>query len=283
MNGNASDPRTTREPSTGVEGPSPSAGVDPAAERRVGPITVRRALAVTAAASLLIGIIVGPIISGHPSLATDTTSAAEHTVTVTGAGEVSVAPDVADIVLGVVVQKSTVAAAQSAAATLMSSVIAAVKKDGVDAKDIVTVNVSLNPVYDYGSNGSTPRLIGQQFSNTVKVTVRDIKSVAAIVDDSIAAGATTVGGISFRVNDPKAVQAQARGQAMADARAKADALTSAAGVSIKGVAAITETTSQPTPVYYSGAADAKAAQVSTPIQTGTTDVLVQVTVTYLIG
>jgi hypothetical protein len=92
-----------------------------------------------------------------------------------------------------------------------------------------------------------------------------------------------VGGISFRLNDPKSVQAQARSQAMADARAKADALASAAGVSIKGVASITETTSQPTPVYYSGATDAKAAGVSTPIQTGTTDVLVQVTVTYLIG
>jgi uncharacterized protein YggE len=70
---------------------------------------------------------------------------------------------------------------------------------------------------------------------------------------------------------------------MADARTKADALTSAAGVSVKGVAEITETTSQPTPVYYSGALDAKAAAVSTPIQTGTTDVVVQVTVSYLIG
>jgi uncharacterized protein YggE len=181
------------------------------------------------------------------------------------------------------VQKPTVAAAQSAAATSMTAVVDAVKKDGVDARDILTVNVSLSPVYDYSVSSSTPRLVGQQFTNTIKVTVRDIKSVAAVVDDSLAAGATTVGGISFRLNDPKTVQAQARSQAMADARAKADALASAAGVSIKGVASITETTSQPTPVYYSAATDAKAAGVSTPIQTGTTDVLVQVTVTYLIG
>ena len=70
--------------------------------RHAGPMTLGRAIAVTAAASLLLGIIVGPIISGHPALAVDPTSpATEHTVTVSGSGQVSVAPDVADVVLGV--------------------------------------------------------------------------------------------------------------------------------------------------------------------------------------
>ena len=98
------------------------------------------------------------------------------------------------------------------------------------------------------------------------------------------ARATTVGGISFRLDDPKTVQAQARQLAMADARGKADALTSAAGVSIKGVASIAETTTQTNPTYSAGAVDAaKSASDSTPIQTGTTDIVVQVTVSYLIG
>jgi uncharacterized protein YggE len=71
---------------------------------------------------------------------------------------------------------------------------------------------------------------------------------------------------------------------MADAKSKAVALTSAAGVSIKGVASITETTAQTNPTYY-GALPmaASAGSVSTPIQTGTTDVVVQVSVSYLIG
>jgi uncharacterized protein len=257
-----------------------------AAERRLGPITIGRAIAVTAAASLLIGLILGPIISGHPTLAADpTATAAEHTVTVSSSGVVSVAPDVADVVIGVMAQKPTVAEAQSAAATSMTSVIAAIKKTGVDDKDIVTVNLSLNPVYDYSTNGANPRLVGYQFANTLRVTVRSIGKVAAVVDDSMAAGATTVNGISFRVGDPKAAQGQARSLAMTDARARADALAQAAGVSVKGVASISETSSQPTPVYYSAAAldSAKAQSVSTPVQTGTTDVTIQVTVTYLIG
>jgi uncharacterized protein YggE len=71
---------------------------------------------------------------------------------------------------------------------------------------------------------------------------------------------------------------------MADARAKGDALTAAGSVSIKGVANITETTVQTNPVSsYAFDASAKLASVSTPIQTGTTDIVVQVTVSYLIG
>jgi uncharacterized protein YggE len=254
------------------------------APRPAKPLAFGRAIAVTAAASLLVGIIVGPIISGHPTLGADPTGSPEHTVTVSGSGLVSVAPDVADVVLGVSITKPMVAEAQSAAATSMAAVIAAIKKDGVDPKDIVTVNLSLSPVYDYSNNVAAPRLVGQQYTNTVKVTVRDLKTVAAVVDDTVAAGATTIQGISFRLGDPKTVEAQARKLAMADARTKADELASAGGVSVKGVASISETTT--TPIVYSGVALDKAAaagQVATPIQTGTTDVTIQVTVSYLIG
>jgi uncharacterized protein YggE len=261
---------------------SPAAGQNRATGGGTGPITFGRAIAVTAAAALLLGIIIGPIVSGRSTIAADATTAPEHTVSVYGAGDVSVAPDVADVVIGVSLQKPTVAGAQSAAATAMAAVVAAVKKDGVDDKDIVTINLTLSPVYDY-SNGSAPKLVGQQFSNTVKVTVRNLKSVATVVDDSIAAGATTVQGISFRLNDPKMAQSQARALAMADARAKADALTAAGGVSIKGVASIAETTVQTAPVSMSYAALDAAAKASTPIQTGTTDIVVQVSVAYLIG
>jgi uncharacterized protein YggE len=282
MNDNAPNAKHDQDSPASSAPAMPRTDLQRATGGGTGPITFGRAIAVTAAAALLLGIIIGPILSGRSTIAADATTTPEHTVSVYGAGDVSVAPDVADVVIGVSLQRPTVAGAQSAAATAMAAVVAAVKKDGVDDKDIVTLNLSLNPVYDY-SNGSSPKLVGQQFTNTVKVTVRNLKSVATVVDDAIAAGATTVQGISFRLNDPKMAQSQARALAMADARAKADALTAAAGVSIKGVASITETTVQTSPVAYSGVAlDAKAS-VSTPIQTGTTDIVVQVSVSYLIG
>jgi uncharacterized protein YggE len=284
MNDKTSNAGHEQDPTAKAEEASGWSGVDRAAERHAGPVTVGRAIALTAAASLLVGIMVGPIMGGHPALAANPSTGTEHTVTVSGTGEISVAPDVADVVIGVMVQKPTVAEAQSAAATAMTSVLAAIKKDGVADKDITTVNLSLTPVYDYSSGGSAPKLVGQQFANTVQVTVRDLKSVASVVDDSTSAGATTIAGITFRLNDPKSVQAQARQLAMADARSKADALTFAANVSVTGVSTITETTAQTNPIYYGAALDAaKAQSVSTPIQTGTTDIVVQVTVSYLIG
>jgi uncharacterized protein len=260
--------------------------MDTESARRLGagPLTIGRVVAVTAAASLVVGLLVGPMIANYRATGADpSTTTPEHTVTVTGTGEVSVAPDVADVIIGVTVQKPTVKEAQSSAATSMTAAIAAVKKDGVADKDIVTVDVSLNPVYDYGSGGSIPRLVGQSFSNTVKVTVHDLTKLGSIIDDSIAAGATTVEGVSFRLNDPKSVEAQARQLAMTDARSKADALASASGVQVKGVASIAEVTASSPIMYASGALDKAAVAASTPIQTGTTDTQIQVTVSYLIG
>lgn len=267
---------------------------------RSGPLTLGRIVAVTAAASLLVGLIAGPIIANHftsaagtpattgtptvSAAATDTTGTPEHTITVSGSGDVSVAPDVADVVLGVSATKTTVKDARAAAATSMTAVLAAVKKDGVADKDIVTVNLSLSPNYDYSSGKSIPTLTGYTYSNTIKVTVRDLTKVAAVVDDSTAAGATTVQGISFRLDDTTTAEAQARQLAMADARARANALALAAGVSIKGVASISEVTSSPVTYYPQAAMGLAAAPaVSTPIQSGTTDITVQVTVSYLIG
>ena len=273
MNEETINARLDRSPVSAAEGSS-----------RPGPLTLGRIVAVTAALSLLVGIIAGPIIANNHAQGADTSGTPEHTIAVSGLGDVSVAPDVADVVLGVSVTKPTVKDARAAAASSMDAVLAAVKKDGVADKDLATVDLSLSPDYDYSSGSSVPRLVGYQFSNTIKVTVRDLANVAAVVDDSVAAGATTVQGISFRLDDPKAVEAQARQLAMTDARTKADALAQAADVQIKGVASIAEVTVS-SPIYYAAAdlADKAAAPVSTPIQTGTTDITIQVTVSYLIG
>ena len=144
----------------------------------------------------------------------------------------SVAPDTADVSLGVSVTKPTAKEARHTAATAMEAVVESIKKNGVAEKDIVTVNVSLNPVYEY--TGSSRRLDGYEFGNTVKVVVRYLDKVPAVVDDAVSAGATVVYGISFRLDNPTTQQAKARELAMADARAKADVLARIAGVHDQG-------------------------------------------------
>jgi uncharacterized protein YggE len=93
-----------------------------------------------------------------------------------------------------------------------------------------------------------------------------------------------VDGVNFRVDDETKAESQARTAAVADARAKADTLASAAGVTISGVDSIAEVSSTvPYPVPYAAAAGAAKDAASTPIQPGTTEIDISVTVVYVIG
>jgi len=227
-----------------------------------------------------------PSLSPRSTLAVDpSTTAPEHTISVSGTGTVTLKPDVADLHLGVLVSRSTVKAAQAEAASAMTKVIAALKALGIADKDIQTSNVSLQPTYDYSNNSNPPRLSGYQMSNSVTVTVRNLAKVGDAIDGSLAAGATSLDGVTFRVDDQTGAEAQARQAAMAEAKSKADTLAAAAGVSIGGVASISETSApMPYPIMYGGGAPAAAdsAKVATPIQVGTNDVTITVAVVYLI-
>jgi uncharacterized protein YggE len=236
-------------------------------------------LGVGAVAGLVVATALAPAGGAGPARAESGTG--EHTISVTGTGTVTVKPDVADVRLGVSVQKPTVKEAQAAAAQQMDAAVAAVKKTGVKSDDIKTTTVSLSPVYDYSQNGQQ-KLLGYQFTNQVAVTVRDISKVADVIDGAIEAGANTVDGVTFRVNNPVAAEAAARTAAMADAKSRAQALASAAGVRITGVATIVETSAPaPMPIAYPATAGAKDSY-STPISTGTNDIVVTVAVSYTI-
>lgn len=232
-----------------------------------------------AVAGLIVATTLAPAGGARPVAAA--ADPAEHTIAVTGTGTVTVKPDVADVRLGVSVQRPTVKEAQADAAAAMSAAVAAVKKAGVANDDIQTTVVSLGPVYEYPTGGGQ-KLVGYQFTNQVVVTIRDLSKVPDVIDGAIAAGANTVDGVSFRVNDPNAAEKQARTAAMNDARRRADQLASAAGVRVTGVAQITETSAPaPVPIFALGG-NAEKDALSTPISAGTSDVVVTVSVTYTI-
>jgi uncharacterized protein YggE len=244
----------------------------------------RRAwLAAGVALGLLAASIAGPLLGTHHALAVDPgTTTNEHTISVSGTGRVVLSPDTADLRLGVGTTAKTVKEARAKAAASMTAVIASLKKLGIADADIQTSTLSLQPTYDYQSNQNPPRITGYSMSNAVSVTIRDLDKVGDAIDDALAAGATSLDGVSFRVNDQTAAEKQAREAAMADATAKSKALADAAHVSITGVASISETSAPvPYPVYYGFAAG--AADMKTPVQPGTNEISVTVSVVYLIG
>jgi uncharacterized protein YggE len=245
----------------------------------------RLPIAIATIAVLALGMITAPMLAGSPrtTLAADP-QPNEHVISVTGTGKVTIKPDVADVSLGVYVQRETAKAARDAAAEAMNNVLAALKNLGIADDDIKTSIVDLSPQYDYNSG---QRIIGWQITNIVSVHVRDLTKLADVIDGSVASGATTVSGVSFDVSDRATAENQARDAAVKDARSHADALAAAAGVTISGVRSISESSySAPYPWY--GVADASkggapgAPTVPTPIQPGTQDITISVTVDYLI-
>lgn len=239
---------------------------------------LRSWVALAATAGLFVGILAGPTLAQSPEPGQP--GSTEHTISVSGTGKILLAPDVADVSLGVTVQRNNLGDARDEAARIMQGVIAALHALGIADADIKTTTLYVSPVYDY--SGSQQRITGYQVSNIVAVHVRDLADLAGVIDDSVAAGATDVQGVSFDVADRTAAERDAREAAVRDARARADTLAAAAGVTITGVASIAETTSTPwQPWPMAGMRDEAGAP--TPVQPGTAELTITVSVVYLIG
>jgi uncharacterized protein len=165
--------------------------------------------------------------------------AVEKTVTVTGEATVGVAPDTAVIRIGVTSQEKTAREAGEANAKQMTSVLAAIKASGIAERDIQTSRLSLQPQYD-PNKGGTARLTGFQATNQVTIRIRDIENLPSVLDRAIAAGANEMSGIEFVVSEQSKLLDQARDDAIADARRKAELYAKAAGVKIGHVISISE-------------------------------------------
>ncbi len=140
--------------------------------------------------------------------------------------------------------------------------------------------LSVQPRYDYREN-KPPTLTGYELANVVEVTVRDLARLGDVVDGTLGAGATSMDGLSFRIADPTDAEREARVLAMAQARARADVLAEAAGLTIDGVAEVVEgVAGQPPGPRPKAERMMMAADVSTPVEAGSLEVAVGVTVTY---
>jgi len=205
----------------------------------------------------------------------------EGSIVVSGTGRVSVQPDVADLRLGVTLSRATVDEARKDAGATMAAILTAVERAGVAQKDVRTSLLSVQPQYEYRDN-QPPALSGYQLANVVEVTVRDLARLGDVVDGTLKAGATSMDSLNFRLEDPAPAEREARTRAMAEARSRADVLAEAAGVAISGVASVSEDGALPPPRPFAAKAERMmmAADASTPVESGSLEVSVRVTVAY---
>jgi len=154
-------------------------------------------------------------------------------------GESRRTPDLATISAGVVTQAVDAATAMRENAARMERVIAALKRAGVADRDVRTANISLNPQYRYANN-QPPVITGYQANNTVIVRFRDIGKSGTILDALVATGANQINGPELGLDNPAAAMDEARVDAVAKARARAELYAKAAGLRVRRILSISE-------------------------------------------
>jgi uncharacterized protein YggE len=204
------------------------------------------------------------------------------TVSVSGQGMVNVPPDTAQVTVGIDVIRPDLADAQAEATRQATAVIEAVRSQGVESRDIQTANYSVNVLRDYSENGDPSKVTGFEVMNQVLVTIRDVESVGALLDGGVGAGANSIYGVTFFVDDTRPHESEARKLAVADATARAQELAAATGMELGRVVFISEDLGGyvPGPVYGRGGAGMAEAAMDVPVEPGTSQISVNVNITF---
>ncbi len=204
------------------------------------------------------------------------------TISVTGRGEASGAPDMAVISLGVQTEGEDAAGTLAANNEKQAAVLAALKEAGVEARDLQTSGLSLSQRMSY-PDGQAPQLVGYSASNMVTVRVRDLDALGDLLDKAITAGATNLANLEFQREDDAALMDDARQAAVTDAIHRATLYAEAAGVKLGPVLSISETPAQipprPVPMMARMAAETQAV----PVEAGELGLTVEITVEFALA
>ena len=183
---------------------------------------MKKFLAVFAAVLLMVSLAL-------PALAEN-----DRVIQVSGSGVVSLAADTATLQIGVNTRKESVKEAQKENANLMAAVMEAIKKAGIEEKDIMTSQFNVFSSYEYSTSvlGKETRTPYYEVQNTVTVIIHDLSMVGAVLDAVMEAGANTTYGISFSSTQANEAYQKALTRAVEDAMTKAKVLSAAAGVEL---------------------------------------------------
>ncbi len=230
---------------------------------------------------MMIGAATALAVAGVASaaVAAETVPVAGTLLTIVAEGRAARAPDLAEVGGGVVSLAPTAQAAMADNARAMTAVVAALRKAGVAERDIQTRGLSLQPQYRYDQN-QPPALTGYQASNNVSIRVRKLADTGRLLDALVAVGANQLSGPDFRVEAADAALDEARAAAVATARARATLYARAAGLAVKRIVSIAESTAiEPGPRPMMMMAKAAAAD-ATPVVPGEMALAVSVTVQF---
>ena len=208
-------------------------------------------------------------------------------LTVTGFGEVRIAPDEATVQLGVTRQRETAQEAQEQVNEVAQGILNAVIQLNVRAEHIQTSDLRLSPVYTTRRPGSSsePRVVAYRASNMVSVRLENLSLVGLVIDAAMKAGGNQLQGVHFALRNDLSAREQALKEAVKAAAQKAKAISEALDVKIIEVIEVNEgsvSVRRVTPQRFA-ASLAEVNAAATPVSPGQLTVRASVTIRYRIG
>lgn len=204
-------------------------------------------------------------------------------VTVSGEGHAFMRPDIAVARLAVRTERAvSPAEALTDNKKKMNNVLALLKKEGIEEKDIQTSEFQMYPEYNYDKGKRTQA--GFTVSQEVQVKIRDVEKIGTVLEKATGAGVNTIGQLSFDIDDPETIKAEARAKAIAKAQEQARNMVEAAGARLGKLLSISENANVPRPrpiAYGLGGGGEMAMSVEAPdIEPGQQEIVVYVNLTY---
>lgn len=215
--------------------------------------------------------------------------------TVTGEGKAAVKPDLAMVAVGVLTQAEKVGAAQGDNAKKSNAVMAFLKQQGIEEKDIKTIGYTISPRYEYFQMPvcitfpcppqRPPEITGYEVRHTIQIKIRDFAKTDIVLDGVVTQGVNEVGSVSFTVDDPEKARAEARAEAIADAEKKARILARSLGVRLGRATGFYESgPGTPMPMYGidgKGFGGAMESHPATPqVAPGEQEIMISVNINY---
>ena len=196
-------------------------------------------------------------------------------------GEVTRVPDLAIISAGVQTLRPTATAAIEENAARMERVRGALRRAGIEDRDVQTSSINLNPEYRYAEN-QPPQLTGYRASNTLSVKFRDLKRTGAILDALVREGANQLNGPSLTIDKPESAYDEARVKAIANGRARAELYAAALGMRVVRLLSVSEGggVHVPPPMPYAMEVRAVSDSAQTKIDPGTQQLQVSVAMSF---
>jgi len=235
---------------------------------------------ITSAAIALVAVAALLLASGctTSTTVTATNGPLPDTATALGVGTGTAAPDKGTVTFGVNAKAKTGPAAMESCTKATNRIIDAIKKAGIEEKEIQTQQISLNPIY----GGRAGKVSGYQASQTISVTTKKLDKLGDVVSAATAVGASDVNGPRFFMSSENVARADAIAKAIQDAKSRAAGMAKASGRTLGEIVSVTEVvdSSNAYPNYAMAGALKRSDLSAAPVLPGQQDQTAQISVVF---